>query len=175
MKKPIKIVALFVPIVALVFLGFFLSARSKAQMNQAMFLAAGEGDNTRVKELIESGANPSAERKDDKAGGEFLPLHIAAMEGHDDVVQTLLAHGADANAPSFKHQITPLQMAVTRGRASTIRILLAKGADPNRKDKHGRTALDNALSILKLPSIARSPHPEYQESVRILQQANGQK
>jgi ankyrin repeat protein len=47
------------------------------------------GDLIKVRIALENGANPNAE---DKYG--WTPLHIAAFNGHVDVVRVLLEYGA---------------------------------------------------------------------------------
>ncbi|KAL5093284.1 hypothetical protein Trisim1_011088 [Trichoderma cf. simile WF8] len=63
------------------------------------------------------------------------PLMVAAHEGHHDVVQLLLANGADVNVISksgggWKRSSTALEAAAMRGHLSVVQLLLANGADP---------------------------------------------
>lgn len=58
------------------------------------------------------------------------PLTAAAGAGRNDEVKTLLAQGADVNAPGGA-SITPLATAARAGNVETIAILLKAGADPN--------------------------------------------
>jgi len=71
------------------------------------------------------GAYPGAR---DEAG--HYPLELAAREGRDDAVRTLLEYGADPDrigADGF----TPLGAAAFFGHRMTVRILLHAGAAPN--------------------------------------------
>ena len=67
--------------------------------------------------------------------------------GHDDVVNTLLAHGASASAPAANTwAYTPLQYAAIFGQPSIASTLLAApGIELLAKDGRGETALDHAV------------------------------
>ena len=52
-------------------------------------------------------------------------LHTAASQGHQEIVQLLLDHGADATAKDVSRE-TPLHLATCRGPV----VLLGLGADP---------------------------------------------
>lgn len=98
----------------------------------AMMLAALQGDIDLVRRLIDKGAEVN------KAG--WAPLHYAAANGHDEVVQLLVDHSAyiDAGAPNGT---TPLMMAARGNHISTMKVLLDAGADPRIKNQIGLTAL----------------------------------
>jgi len=101
----------------------------------AMMLAALNGDLDLVKALIDKGAEVN------KKG--WAPLHYAAANGHDDVVQLLLDNSAyiDAGSPNGT---TPLMMAARGNHLSTVKVLLDAGADSRVKNQLGLTALDFA-------------------------------
>lgn len=79
-----------------------------------------------------------------KAGGDGdTPLQLAAKNGLTDIVEMLLAKGADVNASSDLGW-TPLQYAAANesdAAAPTVALLLAHKADVNTKDKFGQTPL----------------------------------
>ena len=58
------------------------------------------------------------------------PLYIAAKYGYEDIVQYLLANGAQVNIPS-KAGFTPLYVATENGHLNVVRTLLKAGADPH--------------------------------------------
>jgi ankyrin repeat protein len=55
-------------------------------------------------------------------------LHYAAEEGYREVVELLLAHGADVNA-STSYDRTAVELAMSRGRTEIVELLISKGAD----------------------------------------------
>jgi|WetSurMetagenome_2_1015567.scaffolds.fasta_scaffold32982_3 ankyrin repeat protein len=69
------------------------------------------------------------------------PLHLAAASGHKDIVELLLAHGADVNAIDGDDGWTPLHWAANGGHKDAAELLLANKADINAKDGYGRTPL----------------------------------
>lgn len=75
----------------------------------------------------------------------FTPLHLAAYFGHADVVEQLLAHGADANRVAENHsKVTPLHSAVTGRNYGCVVALLNAGAQPNVVQAGGFTPLHSA-------------------------------
>jgi len=68
------------------------------------------------------------------------PLFDASGRGHAEVVELLLAKGADPNKAN-KDGETPLFDASGQGHVEVVELLLAKGADPNKEDKDGWTPL----------------------------------
>jgi ankyrin repeat protein len=64
------------------------------------------------------------------------PLHLAALEGHIDVVELLLREGSPPNATEA-HGLTPLHYAVLRGQETIVSLLLAAGADANFRSSPG--------------------------------------
>ncbi len=67
-------------------------------------------------------------------------LHMAAENGHEDMVWHLLTLGADADA-EFADGRTPLQLALESGNESIAHLLIQSGADVNAKFASGETPL----------------------------------
>lgn len=70
---------------------------------------------------------------------------VAAMEGHEEVVKTLLELGAEVDAVSQDLR-TPLYLAAMKGHLSCVKVLLAQGADTSMKTTDGKTAVEVAAS-----------------------------
>lgn len=70
-------------------------------------------------------------------------LMFASTHGHVEVVQLLLAKGADANAKD-EEGYTSLIDASAYGHKEVVQLLLAKRADANAKANNGTTALSIA-------------------------------
>jgi len=87
--------------------------------------------------LIAAGAGLNAVRK-----GKYLPagyrsgvvLHLAAAEGHFDLVELLIDAGADVEIHDAFVE-TALYAAVRNGRSDIVELLMAKGANPNTSSR----------------------------------------
>ena len=77
------------------------------------------------------------------ACSKSLQLHVAAQKGHKDIVERLLAQGADVNAKN-RDGVTPLHMVAHAGHKDVVEILLAQGANVNAEDIDALTPLDYA-------------------------------
>jgi ankyrin repeat protein len=78
--------------------------------------------------------------------GGLSPLHLAARQGHSDVVAALLDAGADVNQRTTGDQSTPLLVAIINGQFDLAKLLLDRGANPNlAQSVNGVTPLYAAL------------------------------
>ncbi len=111
------------------------SGQASSSDNEALVVAAKNGDAARVKALLEKGANVNYLKKNDVS-----VLMYASQDGHAAVVNILLAKGANVN---HKDNIswTALMIASASGHEAIVKVLLAKGANVNNRDKNGGTAL----------------------------------
>jgi len=103
--------------------------------------AAATGNVETVRFLMDLpiGADPCAAR-----GNNFTPLHAAAMHGHTEVCETLLAAGADVNAQTNPQGYAPLHSAAFAGHVETIRVLLDYGANRELLNYRGERPVDTA-------------------------------
>ena len=99
--------------------------------------AAYEGDLEAVKALLDTNAHlVSSRHSEDQA----TPLHMAAAWGHKEVVDLLLARGAEVNAIDCRG-LTPLHWAVEKQHEDVVRLLVVGKANVNAKDCDGETPL----------------------------------
>ncbi len=93
--------------------------RNQAVITDALRLCwdASVGDVEEIRTLVESGADPNLGDYDGRT-----PLHLAATEGHPDVVAYLLDKGVDAN-PVDRWGGTPLGDAERAGHAAVVALL----------------------------------------------------
>lgn len=86
----------------------------------------------------------------------FQPLGLAAFFGHLEVVESLLARGAQVASPSRNPmKVMPLHSACAGGHTAIVRTLIAHGAPVNARQAEGFTPLHSAaqngdLEILHL-------------------------
>jgi len=93
---------------------------------EALHFAAADGDLSKVKELIQHGFDLNA--FDDLS---WTPLHHAVKEEKYDVVEYLLAAGADVNAhEEEKIGETPLGEVAANCKLKMAELLIEAGADP---------------------------------------------
>ena len=83
-------------------------------------IAAGEGNLTQVRRLIENGVDPNLGDYDRRTA-----LHLAAAEGHDKVVELLLRSKANPNSADRWHG-TPLQDALKNSHHVAANVLRNK-------------------------------------------------
>lgn len=72
------------------------------------------------------------------------PIHAASAGNHLEIVQMLLAHGADVNATQ-EGGFVPLHSSAQNGNLAMTKLLLQHGADKTAKTHDGKTARDFAL------------------------------
>ena len=66
----------------------------------------------------------------------FTPLHSAAINGHERIIQLLVSHKADVNSRE-RTECTPLHLASQEGHLACVATLLHAGADPLLPAKDG--------------------------------------
>jgi ankyrin repeat protein len=101
--------------------------------------AVEEGNIEAVKQHLAAGTDVNVK------GGRMVgtPLHYAALEAHKEIIELLIAKGADVNAKD-KHGRISLHLAALGGHKEIAELLIAKGAEVNAKGMTGWTALHQA-------------------------------
>lgn len=108
--------------------------------NTALHRAAGEGLEKNcslgiIELLFSHGANPDIANEHG-----LTALHIAAKDGHDEIVESLLTYNANVHAREGVAW-TALHRAACNGFESIAKLLLAHNADVNAQTSYGSTAL----------------------------------
>ena len=70
----------------------------------------------------------------------FEALSASALEGHEDIVELLLRHGANVNYPSSLAR-PPIVSAVYSGNTNILRMIIQHGADVDSTTVEGITPL----------------------------------
>ena len=112
----------------------------QSEADSAFIDAAVENNLEAVKQLLAAGADVDA-----KVGGfirGWTPLHFAARDGYKEIVELLIAEGANVNANN-QYGYTPLHLATTKEVAA---LLISNGADVNAKIDEGWTSLHSAVA-----------------------------
>ena len=127
--------------------------------DKALVVAVHKGDTDAIRNLLGKGANPdikhdSLEMERDRSYAVGSALHLAASEGHAEIVKLLIKAGADVNAvhedltgDSGGHY-TPLTNAAAASHADIVKLLLEAGAEAknNANNNYCLTALGHALA-----------------------------
>jgi hypothetical protein len=79
-----------------------------------------------------------------RGGGDETPMHVAAREGHADILSLLLEHGADVDTRDENGR-TPLYRASCNGQVEAGQYLLNRGADINTRSIQGTAPLSEAV------------------------------
>ncbi|KAH9016969.1 ankyrin repeat protein, partial [Lactarius hengduanensis] len=74
-----------------------------------------------------------------------MAIHAASLQGHVQVVRTLLQCGVDVDVRGAWNW-TPLHFASWKGYVDVVQFLLDQGADANLQDNYDRTPLHLAKS-----------------------------
>lgn len=89
-------------------------------------------------------------------------LMIAVGQDEKDIVELLIANGADVNAKNNDNQ-TSLMLAVFKENIAIVKLLIDKGADVNAKDSYGKTVLSFAKHSIKEKELFYSPNKKIVE------------
>lgn len=117
------------------------------RQREELIVAIQDGNRQKVRELLSLGVNVNrpliAPNDTDDEISIFYPLIHAAARNHIDMVQDILAAGADVNVQR-QNGDTALIAAAIEGNPETTQLLLQAGADVHATGYDGATALHNA-------------------------------
>jgi len=105
-------------------------------LSQEIFDATQKGDLAKVKALVQKSPNSvkTTNKNDD------TPLHIAADEGHFEIVRFLIEKGADVNSINSSLR-NPVLLAGYKGHIEVVKFLLDNGVKFDYVDDRGYTPL----------------------------------
>ena len=102
----------------------------------AILLEASENGNLDdVRKALEDGANVSV-----IDGRGMMPIHWAALRGHEQIVRALVDSNANVNSTNSA-EWTPIMHASLEGHIGIVKLLLQKGAEVNARTYVSGTAL----------------------------------
>jgi len=110
-------------------------------VNDDLLDAARKGDLDTVKALIEKGAPVEA-----KTSYGQTPLYLAAMSGHEAVVQFLLDKGAKTDVTDSFYKASMLDFVLERKHYTVAKLIIAKGND--KPDADLKTVADSGQADL---------------------------
>ncbi|KAK5131891.1 hypothetical protein LTR08_000479 [Meristemomyces frigidus] len=130
-----------------------MTTREKNKLADGLYAAACVGDLGHIKLLLSVGAPINAgtvvqglyDAFKPAKSGRLSPLAGAATHGRRDVVQFLLAYGADLNPDVNQSSSSPLQQAIRANDIELARYLLELGADVNALNCYKTTPLMYAV------------------------------
>lgn len=108
---------------------------------ETIHLAAYQGDEAKVIELLRTNPNP-----DDRDSSGGTALHAAMFQDNTRIVELLIKAGYDVNAVGPRNGYTPLHDAVWGNNLPALKILVANGGDTTIKGHDGNTPLEKAIA-----------------------------
>jgi ankyrin repeat protein len=120
------------------------------ELNSALRVACNKGNLTKVRSLVDKGANIKAR---DRHG--WTALHWGAKAGNADVMDFLLKEVGSLDSHAYvncKDVIsgwTPLMLACMSGKEEAVRSLISHGAKANKKNHLGEAACDFVPAVSK--------------------------
>lgn len=112
---------------------------NSAESRQEFWTAILENDTATVQRLLEAGLDPNEQPTEACS----TPLALAAIGGDPQIVQLIVNHGANVNAPASPDGQTVLHCVVSleQDAADMAGMLISGGVEVNAADDQGRTAL----------------------------------
>jgi len=138
--------------------------------DDSLLRAMAVGDTQAVEQILKS--NPSLANKRLSFGQQTPLFYAVGCRYPKEMIDLLVAHGADINARSGGFNLTPLQQAVWGGKLEAVKALLAHKPDVNAVNSENRTALHYGISVYMGAVFAGGTNNVGQEIMELLL-ANG--
>ncbi|WP_062072415.1 ankyrin repeat domain-containing protein [Demequina sediminicola] len=117
------------------------NATNNAGQN-TLHIAAMNGAGTEMAQLlIDEGVDSALF---DTSQIQAAPMHMAARNGSLDVLEALIAAGADVDLANERYGATPIFFAGSENQAEAARVLIDAGADLDHQEVDGETPLESA-------------------------------
>lgn len=110
-------------------------------LHSEMFRAIASSDRTRLKNMLDAGA-----QMDVRDVNGRTPLEAAVEHQAHACIHLLLVRGAEPNVLGAANGLSPLHKAAWGGKDGIVRMLLLHGADINLRARDGSTALHFAVA-----------------------------
>jgi len=124
----------------------------RKELGEALVEASLNGKASEVRSLLLSGADPRYRVEEGECKGLF-PLYAASHEGHADVIDALVAGGADPNQVGGEFSLSSLFVAAQNNRPRAIAALVRANADVNLASSEGCTPLNIAVQKGKKEAV----------------------
>ena len=95
--------------------------------NKALLNAVKKGDIEAGKQAITDGADVNGEGKYGMTPMEGTPLHLAVSQDRHEIIELIIAKGADVNVKDMLFTLTPLDWAMKLNKTETIKLLQKHG------------------------------------------------
>lgn len=110
---------------------------------EELMLVCEQGDTSKIEWLVSRGIDLHTQF-DEYSG--LTAIHIAAMRGHVNIVQSLLDCGVSIEEPSRAMQ-RPLHVAALKGQVSMVDFLIGRGAQVDAQDTNGSQPIHEAAKL----------------------------
>jgi ankyrin repeat protein len=127
-------------------------------VKRSIQVASKTGDIKWVKQHLEDGMDVNAVGQAiqyprvAQSDAAWTSLHWAALEGHKEIVELLIAKGATVDSKKTDGW-TPLHEATRKGHKEIVELLIRKGADANAMTYDGESALNLSEGKIDIESI----------------------
>jgi ankyrin repeat protein len=116
--------------------------------NKALLNAVKKGDIEAAKQAITDGADVNGEGEYGMTPIEGTPLHLAVSQDRHEIIELIIAKGANVNVKDMILTLTPLDWAVKLGKTETIKVLQKHGGKSAAQDSiHTAAQLGNFEAV----------------------------